>query len=133
MSDCIFCKIVAGEIPSFKIYENQDYLAFLDIFPFSWGHTLVIPKKHYPWVWEVKNIGEYFQVCQKIAQHYQKTLNQKLVISHVYGEDIPHAHIHLIPNVKNYMGKLNERLGDLRQSQLQPEQAKKILEKLRLS
>ena len=67
--NCIFCKIVEGYIPSYKIYETDNFLAFLDIAQFSEGHTLVIPKTHYRFVWDVPNIGEYFQVVQKVAQH----------------------------------------------------------------
>jgi len=67
MDDCIFCKIVKGEIPAFKVYEDNDFLAFLDINPISVGHTLLIPKKHYRWVYDVPNFGEYWQVAQKIA------------------------------------------------------------------
>lgn len=131
--DCIFCKIVKDEIPSYKIYEDQKYLAFLDIFPFSWGHTLVIPKKHYPFVWDVADIGGYFQVCQKIANHYRQILNNELIISHVFGEDVPHAHIHLIPNEAGYLKQIEKRLGDIRQPQLKTNQAEEIVARLRLS
>ena len=51
MEDCIFCKIVKGEVPSYKIYENADVFAFLDINPYAKGHVLVIPKRHSRWVW----------------------------------------------------------------------------------
>ena len=64
--NCIFCKIVSGDIPSYKIYEDDEYLAFLDIAPFADGHTLVIPKKHYQFVWDVEEVGKYIEVAQKI-------------------------------------------------------------------
>ena len=53
MQECIFCQIVAGKLPSYKVYEDEEFLAFLDIFPKSTGHTLVIPKKHVEWVWDL--------------------------------------------------------------------------------
>lgn len=94
---CIFCKIVAGEIPSFKVYENEQYLAFLDINPLNPGHTLVIPKEHYRWVWDSLDIGGYYSVVQKIAKALQKALETEWVISLVIGEAVPHAHVWLVP------------------------------------
>ena len=58
--NCIFCKIISGTIPSYKIYEDVNFLAFLDIHPQTPGHAQVIPKNHHRWVWDVPNIGEYF-------------------------------------------------------------------------
>ena len=99
--DCIFCKIVKGEIPANKVYEDEDFLAFLDINPFNPGHTLVIPKKHYRWVWDVDNAGQYFEVVKKIAKVLQKSLEAKYVVSGIAGIDVPHAHIHIIPRFEN--------------------------------
>lgn len=101
MNDCIFCKIVKGEIPCYKIYEDADFLAFLDISPFNSGHTLLIPKKHYRWVWEVESGGEYFLIAQKIAKALQKAFNTDWVVSVVIGEAVPHAHLQLIPRTEN--------------------------------
>ena len=70
--DCIFCKIVAGELPAYKVYEDQDTMAFLDINPTAFGHTLVIPKKHFRYVWDVPNAGEYFEVVKKVALAQRK-------------------------------------------------------------
>lgn len=95
--DCIFCKIVAGEIPSYKIYEDENFLVFLDIRPLNPGHTLVIPKKHYRWVWDAENIGEYFEVVKKIANAVKKAMNTNYVVSLVFGEEVPHAHVWLVP------------------------------------
>ncbi|MDZ7587355.1 MAG: HIT domain-containing protein [Patescibacteria group bacterium] len=97
MTNCIFCKIIKGEIPSYKIYEDENYLAFLDIFPKTEGHCLVIPKKHVEWVWEVKPLGEYFEVVGKIARHLQQKSGEEVVRSLVYGVEVPHAHVHLLP------------------------------------
>lgn len=132
MSDCIFCQIVFGKAPSYKIYEDKDYLAFLNLYPFSWGHTLVIPKKHYRWVWDVEDIGGYFKACQKIANHFQKTTGKEMIISHVFGEGVEHAHVHLIPNKKGYAKKLFSRVNDMVEGKLKKSDAKKMVEKLSL-
>ena len=79
-SNCIFCKIVKGEIPSHKVYENEKFLAFLSIEPESPGHTLVIPKEHYRWVWDVPEAGEYFEVSKTLnsARFNDIRLTQKI-------------------------------------------------------
>ncbi|MBU1085335.1 MAG: HIT domain-containing protein [Candidatus Beckwithbacteria bacterium] len=100
MFDCIFCKIVKGEIPCYKIYEDEEFLAFLDIFPNSTGHTLVIPKEHVEWVWDCPNLGKYFEVVGKIARNHRK-VNGEGVRSLVFGWEIPHAHVHLMPGKKD--------------------------------
>ena len=97
MSDCIFCKIANGEIPCYKIYEDDEFLAFLDISQFVEGHTLLIPKKHFQYVWDIDNIAGYSAVAQKIANHY-KTLGYEFVDSATFGRDVPHAHWHLVPH-----------------------------------
>ncbi|MCX6816684.1 MAG: HIT domain-containing protein [Candidatus Beckwithbacteria bacterium] len=97
MTDCIFCKIVAGEIPSYKIYEDKDFLAFLDIFPKTEGHTLVIPKKHVQYVWDYDNLGKYFETVGKIARHLREKSKEEIVKLVVWGWEVPHAHIHLMP------------------------------------
>jgi len=99
--DCIFCKIIKGEIPSNKIYENQNTYAFLDINPVNHGHTLVIPKKHYKWVWDVPNIDKYYKVVGKIANAIRKAMNTEWIVSLVLGEEVPHAHVWLVPRFKN--------------------------------
>ncbi|MBI2027728.1 MAG: HIT domain-containing protein [Deltaproteobacteria bacterium] len=94
---CVFCKIVNGEIPSVKVYEDAQFLAFLDIHPQSPGHSQVIPKKHFRWVWDVPNIGAYFEACQKIAKAMQKAFNTDIVHSRIIGDEVEHSHIWLIP------------------------------------
>lgn len=98
---CIFCKIVKKEVPSTTVYEDKDFLAFLDIHPRGPGHALVIPKKHYRWVWDVKNIGSYYEAVQKVARAQQKAFNTEKIISHVVGDEVPHAHVWLIPDTKS--------------------------------
>ena len=96
--NCIFCKIVAKEIPANIVYEDERFLAFLDINPKSPGHTLVIPKEHYRWVWDVKDPAEYFSVVAKIANAQRKAFNQEMVLSKIVGEEVPHAHIWIYPS-----------------------------------
>lgn len=96
--NCIFCKIVAGEIPSYKVYEDDNFLAFLDINPRAPGHVQVIPKDHHRWVWDVTNTSEYFEVVKKIAQAEQKAFNTEHVHSKIDGADVPHAHIWVFPD-----------------------------------
>jgi len=97
MDDCIFCKIVKGEIPCHKVYEDDSFLAFLDIKPMNLGHVLVIPKEHARWVWDVEAVGAYFEVVKKIANAQKKAFNTDYVVSSVMGQEAPHAHVHLIP------------------------------------
>lgn len=101
MEDCIFCKIANGEIPALKVYEDKNFLAFLDINPLNPGHTLVIPKKHYKWVWDLPNIGDYAEFSRKVAKTLQKAMNTELIVCGIVGTDIPHAHIHLVPRFKD--------------------------------
>lgn len=97
--DCVFCKIINGEIASYKVYEDKNFFAFLDIRPLNPGHTLVIPKKHYRWVWDVKNIGEYYEVVGKIANAIKKAMRTDQVVSLVFGEEVSHAHVWLVPRL----------------------------------
>ena len=99
MENCIFCKIVAGKIPCHKVYEDEDFLAFLDINPLSPGHALVIPKKHYRWVWDMPNAGQYFEAVKKIALAQKKAFATDMILSKIVGEDVPHAHIWVWPEV----------------------------------
>ncbi len=98
MENCIFCKIVSKEIPANVVYEDADFLAFLDIRPQSPGHALVIPKKHYRWVWDVPNAGAYFEVVKKIALAQKKAFKTDFVLSKIIGEEVPHAHIWVFPD-----------------------------------
>ncbi|MDO8471242.1 MAG: HIT domain-containing protein [bacterium] len=109
---CVFCKIVKGEIPSYKVYEDENFLAFLDINPQSPGHTQVITKKHYRWVWDLPampepagdgrrafpDIGQYFRVVQKIAIAQQKAFGTDFILSKIIGDEVRHAHIWIFPN-----------------------------------
>jgi histidine triad (HIT) family protein len=99
MSDSIFTKIIKGEIPAHKIYEDDDVLAFLDIHPIVPGHTLVIPKKQVEFVWDLsdEDYKKLMTTVKKIALHLRETLDVSYVGEKIVGTDIPHAHVHLIP------------------------------------
>ena len=97
MESCIFCKIAAGEIPCYKVYEDDDYLGFLDITPRNPGHTLIIPKKHYRWVWDTPDVGAYYGVVGRVANAIRKAMKTEWVVSLVAGEEVPHAHVWLVP------------------------------------
>ena len=96
--NCIFCKIVKGEISAYKVYEDENFLAFLDINPQSPGHTQVITKKHYRWVWDIPNVGAYFEVVKKVALAQQKAFGTDFVLSKIIGDEVEHAHVWVFPN-----------------------------------
>ncbi|HZJ80316.1 MAG TPA: HIT family protein [Dysgonamonadaceae bacterium] len=95
----IFTRIVRGEIPSFKIYEDEHFYAFLDINPMTKGHTLVIPKKEVDYLFDIDDtmLSEMMVVSKKIAQAIKKAVQCNRVGMMVVGLEVPHAHIHLIP------------------------------------
>lgn len=99
MEDSIFTKIIKGEIPCHKIYEDERTLAFLDIHPVSPGHTLVIPKKQVEFLWDLDDdmYQTVMATAKKVALHLRETLAVPYIGVQVVGVDVPHAHVHLIP------------------------------------
>lgn len=100
MTNCIFCKIVNGEIPCFKIWEDENYLAFLDINPNTKGMTLVIPKKHYDsdlFKMEDEEYTNFLLVLKKIVTILKKGLKVKRVAMVMEGMGVNHVHIKLYP------------------------------------
>ncbi|NTU73076.1 HIT family protein [Candidatus Roizmanbacteria bacterium] len=97
MDTCIFCKMVKGEIQPNTVYEDDNFLGFLDIFPRAKGHTLLIPKTHYRWVYDVPEFGTYWETARLVARKLQKTFNPEFISFITYGLDAPHAHIHVVP------------------------------------
>jgi len=95
--DCIFCKIIIGEVPCHKVYEDELFLGFLDIFPLSKGNTLLIPKIHYRWVNDVPQFGQYWETAKKIGDRIEKRLGATSISYLTLGEEVPHAHIRIIP------------------------------------
>ena len=94
-----FTKIVKGEIPSYKIAENERFYAFLDINPVQGGHTLVIPKIEEDYIFKLDDelLGDYMAFAKKIAKAIEKAIPCKRVAMAVLGLEVPHVHIHLIP------------------------------------
>ncbi len=99
MEECIFCKIAGKEIHAKTIYEDEKYLAFLDIRPLSKGHILVIPKKHYETFLDMPadEEKELFAKVQEISKDVKEKLGAKLIFLLVMGEEVPHVHVHIIP------------------------------------
>ncbi len=114
--DCIFCKIVSREAPSNVVYEDDRYIAFLDIYPFSKGHTLVCPKEHGETIWDMKehDIADLFQVASRVS---------KAVVSAVEADGfrfvqnngeaanqvVAHVHVHVIPVKMEDKGRFSDR------------------------
>lgn len=99
MPDSIFTKIIKGEIPCHKVYEDEKTFAFLDIHPKSPGHALVIPKKQVPFVWDLEpeDYAAVMATVQKVARRIREVLNATYVGEQVVGVDVPHAHVHVFP------------------------------------
>lgn len=124
----VFTKIVNGELPAYKIAEDDNYLAFLDILPLVEGHTLVIPKKETDLIFDIET-EEYkglWAFAQKIGKQLGKVYSEKRVAVAVVGLEVPHAHIHLLPIEKmEDMNFRNERL------KFSPEEYNAILGKIK--
>ncbi len=108
MANCVFCKIVAGEIPCYKVYEDEHNLAFLDIQPQAQGHTVVIPKKHGETVFDlekpiIKSVMAAVQESMKKIQHRLSPDGFNVGWNHLAagGQVVPHLHLHVIPRYKD--------------------------------
>lgn len=99
-NSCIFCQIVNKKTPAYIVYDDNQFLAFLDIYPRVEGHTLVIPKKHYRFVYDVPNFDQYWLVALKITQAMKKVFQLYFITYVTHGLEIPHAHIHILPRRK---------------------------------
>lgn len=113
MEDCVFDKIVRGEIPAAKVWEDENFLAFLTIAPINPGHTLVIPKRHIPYLFDLEDVelAKLMAISKKISFALKSVFNPKSgrIGIMVAGMQVPHAHIHLIP--LNNEGDLNFALA----------------------
>ena len=134
MEDCIFCKIIQGEIPATKVYEDEKVLAFMDINPLNDGHTLIVPKRHAETIFEIdpQDLIATIKVAQKLAIAIKKALDSDGMIvvqlnNKAAGQMVPHLHIHLIPRWENdglQIGKWEMKPGDM-------EKIKDIAEKIK--
>ena len=95
----IFSRIIAGELPSYKVAEDEKFYAFLDINPIAWGHTLVVPKKEVDYLFDIDNkmLGEMMTFTKKVAKAIKEAIPCRKVGMAVLGLEVPHAHIHLVP------------------------------------
>ena len=97
--DCVFCKIIEGKIPAYKIYEDEKHLAFMDAFPSIQGQVLVVPKKHVKNYLEM-NEEDYKQLlsaARKVARKMKEVLKPRIVALIIEGLDVPHVHVKLYP------------------------------------
>lgn len=132
MNSCVFCKIIKGEIPADKIYEDENYLAFLDITPINFGHVLLIPKAHYKNLYDLPNdiISGIAPLIKKIAVAVKQSvsadgINIGMNNEQAAGQIVPHAHFHIMPRFSNdgyrhWQGK-----------QYPPDKSKKTAEKIK--
>jgi histidine triad (HIT) family protein len=99
MDNCIFCNIAKGEIQANKVYEDELVVAFLDIHPKAPGHTLLIPKEHSRWFYELSDSlsDHLFRVAKNPARELKEKHQAELVRLSIVGDEVPHTHIHLIP------------------------------------
>ena len=95
----IFSKIIAGEIPSYKVAEDSDFFAFLDITPLVKGHVLVVPKKEVDYIFDLDDdtLGKMIVFSKRVAKALKKTIPCNRIGVTVFGLEVPHAHIHLVP------------------------------------
>ena len=123
----IFSRIIAGEIPCYKIAEDDNFIAFLDIMPLTKGHTLVVPKTEVDYIFDLEDVymNNIMQFSKKVAKALDATMECKRVGMAVIGLEVPHAHVHLIPFVKESdMNFSNKRL------QLSSDEMKAIAQKI---
>ena len=99
MSDSIFTKIIKGEIPCYKIAEDDRFIAFLDVFPIKKGHTLVVPKVQIDYLFDLDDslLSDLMIFAKKVAQKMQRAISCERIGIAVIGLEVPHAHIHLVP------------------------------------
>ncbi len=121
----IFTKIVNGEIPAYKVVEDENFLAFLDIFPVAKGHTLVIPKKEVDYLFDLDDemYAGLLLFAKKVAEGLKKAIPCLKVGVLVLGLEVPHAHIHLVP-----MQKEADLLNFSKKQKFSPEEFKEIAE-----
>ncbi|OGK63179.1 hypothetical protein A2313_01855 [Candidatus Roizmanbacteria bacterium RIFOXYB2_FULL_41_10] len=97
MSECIFCQIIEKKLPCYQVYEDDLFLGFLDIYPRTIGHTVLIPKQHYRWTYDVPEFDQYWLSVLKITRAMQKSLKPNFIAYVTHGLQVAHAHIHIMP------------------------------------
>ncbi|EKD86659.1 MAG: hypothetical protein ACD_37C00200G0003 [uncultured bacterium] len=134
MDSCIFCKVIARKVPGYFILEEKEYVAFLDIFGSTDGHTMVVPRRHGYSILEYREeeLGKLMGGAKKVAEKMKKALNTDSItigINHEEEKGVPHLHIHLIPRFNDDGGKV---LQSLVSSGIRKD-LKEIAEKIRIA
>ncbi|MDC0169794.1 HIT domain-containing protein [Candidatus Nitrosopelagicus sp.] len=135
--DCIFCKIVSKEIPAKILYEDDDTISFLDAFPITKGHTLVIPKKHFPQIQDMPdNVNQkLFDTVHKIIPKTDSVKGSTLVLIHngkESGQEIMHVHVHLIPRGLDDSGDHADKLFQ-NKFEMSDDDTSKLLDDLKIT
>lgn len=127
MKDCLFCKIIKGEVPSYKIWEDENFFAFLDINPINPGHTILVPKKHLDYIFDLEEIlySEIFKTAKKLSGPLKKATKAEKIGLAIEGFAIRHIHIHLVP-----VNKVND-LDPNRAKKTSSEELSKMAEKIK--
>jgi histidine triad (HIT) family protein len=133
MDNCIFCQIVSGRQPAYLIHQDDRFMAFLDLYPFGPGHTLVIPKDHHRWVFDVPDYTAYMLYAQKIALHLAHVMGTETTYTLIFGEQVPHAHIHLLPPLPETQARLFQGIRPLRQGKMTATEAGELIKKLQFT
>ena len=110
----IFSKIIAGEIPCYKVAENDKFFAFLDINPVNWGHTLVVPKRETDYIFDISDeeLAEMIVFAKKVAKALKAVMPCRKIGVTVLGLEVPHAHIHLVPLQKEGDMDFSNKISD---------------------
>jgi len=124
----IFTRIINGEIPSYKIAEDENYFAFLDIHPVAKGHALVVPKKEIDYLFDLddETLGGLHVFAKKIAKAIEKSVSCKRIGTAVAGLEVPHAHLHLIP-----INDISDLSFEKPKLKLSEQEFKELLEKIK--
>jgi len=131
MNECIFCKIVKGEIPCYKVYEDEGFFGFLDIKPLNKGNCLLIPKKHFRWVDDVEDFGAYWEAAKKISTATKKAFGSITTSYLTLGFEVLHAHIRIVPRYENDGHDDGIQISNVKD--ISKEEMTEIAEKIRLN
>lgn len=129
----VFTKIIQGEIPCYKIYEDEKTLVFLDISPEAVGHTLVVPKVEVEKIYDLseEDYQAVMATVKKLMAHYEEVLGKRMTMK-VIGVDVPHAHVHILPFDEYFEAGLKSGISDATKPKLSEDDLRELREKLKL-